>query len=293
MQKKQYSDSHLYTISVRPGGLQVIPEELDRVKKSSTYRILCVLGGECQLFLSGKSYHLQKNDICYLCPGDIYRTTPIHMMKVLNIYFSFDCDDVQKLADVADIDHSSVVQRYNVTDMVLLDDPFVLKNCAEGTALAERMCELAKHPEIIQKKQQNVLLEMLILEMMRHHERLESDNRDNKQARLLAEITNFINGCICEKLTCRMVAEHFGYHPNYLNALVNEAAGMSLRHLIIEQKIKCATDDLLNTDKPIAEIAQDYAFCDSSHFDRCYYRVTGLLPTEVRRASRGNNKEIK
>ena len=287
MQKKQYSDSHLYTIAVRPGGLPVIPEELDRVKKSSAYRILCVLGGECQLFLSGKSYRLRKNDICYLCPGDIYHTTPIHMMKVLNIYFSFDRDDAQKLADVAEIDRSSVVQRYEITDMTLLDAPFVLKNFADGTALAERMPELAKQPGMMQKKRQNVLLEMLLSEMMRHHELLESNNRDNKQARLLAEITNFINGRIREKLTCRMVAEQFGYHPNYLNALVNEAAGMPLRQLIMEQKIKYATDDLMGTDKPIAEIAQDYAFCDSSHFDRCYYRVTGLRPTEVRHASRG------
>ena len=158
MQKKQYSDSHLYTISVRPGGLPVIPEELNRAKKSSAYRILCVLGGECQLFLSGKSYCLRKNDICYLCPGDIYRTTPIHMMKVLNIYFSFDSDDAQKLADVAELDRSSVVQRYEITDAALLDAPFVLKNCADGTALAERIWELAQNPGIMQKKQQNVLL---------------------------------------------------------------------------------------------------------------------------------------
>lgn len=287
MQKKQYSDSHLYTISVRPGGLPVIPEELDRIKKTSAYRILCVLGGECQLFLSGKSFRLQKNDICYLCPGDIYRTTPIHMMRVLNIYFSFDRDDAQKLADVAEIDRSSVVQRYEITDEVLLNAPFVLKNCADGTALADRMWELAKRPGIMQKKHQDVLLEMLMLEIMRHHELLESNNLDNKQARLLVEITNFINGCIREKLSCRMVAEHFGYHPNYLNALVNEAAGMPLRQLIMEQKIKCATDDLMGTNKPIAEIAQEYAFCDSSHFDRCYSRVTGLRPSEVRRAARG------
>ena len=80
--------------------------------------------------------------------------------------------------------------------MTLLDAPFVLKNFAEGTALAERMPELAKQPGMMQKKRQNVLLEMLLSEMMRHHEMLVTNNRDNKQARLLAEITNFINGRI-------------------------------------------------------------------------------------------------
>ena len=289
MQKKQYSDSHLYTIAVRPGGLPVIPEELDRVKKSSAYRILCVLGGECQLFLSGKSYRLRKNDICYLCPGDIYHTTPIHMMKVLNIYFSFDRDDAQKLADVAEIDRSSVVQRYEITDMTLLDAPFVLKNFADGTALAERMPEPAKRPGMMQKKRQNVLLEMLLSEMMRHHELLESNNRDNKQARLLAEITNFINGRIREKLTCRMVAEQFSYHPNYLNTVIKDTTGMSLHRYIADTKLRHASYLVNNTDMQITEIAAELSYGDASHFTNVYTAEFGISPLKQRKRNTSGN----
>ena len=42
-----------------------------------------------------------------------------------------------------------------------------------------------------------------------------------------------------------------------------------------------------------AQIAQEYAFYDSSHFARSYYIVTGLRPSDVRKAAKQTDFEKK
>ena len=160
-----------------------------------------------------------------------------------------------------------------------------MKGFCDGVSLAESILKVSGNSPIEQKAR-DVLLEKLMLDVLNLRLRREADCKEGSRALFLSDLTRYIRENIHEKLSCRDIARHFGYHPNYLNALVNSALGLTLRALITEEKIKSATDELISSDKPIAEIAQDYAFCDSSHFDRAYFRAAGLKPSEVRAAAR-------
>ena len=286
MAEARYSDSHLYTILVKKGDLHVIPDEFDRVKKSVSYRIMCIVDGECQLFLSGESHRLSKNDICFLRPGDVYRTLPIQKMRALNIYFTFDRGDLERLADANTIDQSNVAECHTISDLPLLNRPFVIKNYAEGVRLALEMSEDIPQDAALAQKKRDVILEMLMLRLAAHYEHTESFRREDKQHCFMSAITAFIVDNIHEAITCERIAKHFNYHPNYLNEAVKRATGMSLHRYILEQKIKGVTEELIVTEKSIAQIAQDYAFCDSSHLTRSHFRVTHLCPSDVRKAAR-------
>ena len=281
-----YANSFSYAILVKKGNLQVIPDEFDRIKKSVSYRIMCVTDGECQLFLSGESCRISKNDICFLRPGDVYRTVPIKKMDAINIYFTFDRDDLEKLTDANAIDRSNVVKRYTVTDLPVINQPFIIKGCAEAVELAAKMTRVQTSDIALARKKRDVILEMLLLLLLEHCERQESYLREDKQLRLVSAVTEFIEKNIHDPITCSSVARHFNYHPNYLNEMLNRLTGMSLHRYILEQKIKSVTNELIATDKSIARIAQDYSFCDSSHLTRSYFRVTHLRPSDVRKAAK-------
>ena len=151
MTERKYCDSHIYTVLAKIGTLRLIPEELDRVKRSTAYRLMLILDGECSLFLSGESVRLQKNDLCFFCPGDIYRTMPIRDMRVVNLYFSFDRGDLDTLLGVTTLDSSSVVKRYRITDIDFLNKPFVLKGFFDGVPLAQAILDLTEDSPMAQK----------------------------------------------------------------------------------------------------------------------------------------------
>ncbi len=286
MQNLCYEYSNLHTIAVQEGGLQVIPEEFDRLKKAVTYRFLCVEEGSCNLFLSGVSCELNKTDLCFFCPNDVYRTVPIKTMQVINIYFSFDREDVDALSHVLSIDQIPSIQRYEISDISVLNTPFVIKNFPDGINIARQMKKEIMRNRSLKQKQLDLHLENLMLNVLRHFEHAETHRQENKQQLMISELTNYIKSHIHERLSCQDIASAIGYHPNYLNEIIQKANGIPLHRFILEQKIKCATSDLMSSDKTITQIAQEYAFYDSSHFNKCYYQITGLRPSDVRKAAR-------
>ena len=175
----QYGASHLYTIWAKKNELQVTPEERDRVKQSIAYRLLCVTEGECHMFVSGVSCRLQKNDLCFLRPGDVYRTVPIQRMRLLNLYFSFDREDAERIPAAADSNRSDLVKRYSITDVPMLNQPFVLKNDAEGIRIAERVAAACPVMAIPDQKYRDIQLELLMMHVISQREQQEYNRRQN------------------------------------------------------------------------------------------------------------------
>ncbi len=282
MAELRYAERTLCLIDALPGKLNVTPDEFDRIKRSSTYRFLCILSGECRLFLSGASYRLGKNDFCFFRPGDLYQTVPVRDMQVMNLYFSFDREDLPELLH-KELDRSDRVKRYDVTDCTFFNDPFVIKDFPQGAVTAQEIRRESRENKPYAAKKQELLLNALALDVVRYLEKQASAREtDGTTAAIFAYIRQHIR----EKLTCRELAERFSYHPNYLNQMTERAAGLSLHRYIMEEKIRSATEELTDTEKSITEIAQEYAFYDSSHFVRSYVMVTGLRPSDVRKAAR-------
>lgn len=278
-----FNDISLYAVSVRLGQLCLDPIEFERVKKSTTYRLMCILSGECKLFLSGATYRLEKNDICFLRPGDIYRTIPVKNMFLVNIYFAFNHDEYQIFKNVNDIDNIELIEECRFIDCELLNHSFVVKNFALGVNTAHEMLAEADNTSSFSYKRQNALLTQLTIDLVR---RQENKHKSDELSDVALQVIAYIKNNISEKLTCRDIAEKYNYHPNYLNHIMSSVLKMPLHQYILEQKIESATGELINTDKSIAEIAQDYSFYDSSHFLRCYFKVTGIRPSDVRAAAR-------
>ena len=79
-------------------------------------------------------------------------------------------------------------------------------------------------------------------------------------------------------------AERCFLSPNYFGDLVKKETGRSPQEFIQGKIIDLAKDELLGTDKSVAEIAYSLGFQYSQHFNRYFKRGVGMTPTEYRKA---------
>jgi AraC-like DNA-binding protein len=67
-----------------------------------------------------------------------------------------------------------------------------------------------------------------------------------------------------------------------LQRVFHDVFGMSTETFIVRTRVQAAGDDLLNTDKPLSEIAMEHGFCDQSAFSRRFAEHTGETPKKFR-----------
>jgi AraC-like DNA-binding protein len=80
------------------------------------------------------------------------------------------------------------------------------------------------------------------------------------------------------------VAAHLGMTPRYLQRLF-EADGSTFSAFLLGQRLKRAHRMLCDSRfaaRPVSSIAYDAGFGDLSYFNRCFRRVYGVTPSDVR-----------
>ena len=95
-------------------------------------------------------------------------------------------------------------------------------------------------------------------------------------------ILSYIHENYRKDLTNCSIGNFFGYHPNYISALVKRLTGMSIHKYIIHVRITNAANLLENTAFSCDEIAQICGFSDSSHFSKCFKNYFGVNPSKYR-----------
>jgi AraC-like DNA-binding protein len=73
-----------------------------------------------------------------------------------------------------------------------------------------------------------------------------------------------------------------------LHRLFQEVFGMNTQTFLIRTRVQAASDDLLLTDKPLSQIAQEHGFCDQSAFCRRFFDHTGETPLKYRHRHQRN-----
>ena len=100
--------------------------------------------------------------------------------------------------------------------------------------------------------------------------------------RKLARVMDYINDNLDKTLSLQAIAKVVDISPSYFNALFRESTGKPPHKYIIDQRIEEAKRLLIQTSKPIAEIAYQTGFADQSHLTRLMRRHTGLTPNTIR-----------
>ncbi|WP_052696989.1 helix-turn-helix transcriptional regulator [Pantoea sp. SM3] len=84
----------------------------------------------------------------------------------------------------------------------------------------------------------------------------------------------------------RELAEYSGYSQRYLNRLFSQRMGMGMSICIRLRKLASASEELIYSNKTIAEIAERYHYESQHTFTRAFRRRYGVPPGVWRKENR-------
>ena len=84
-------------------------------------------------------------------------------------------------------------------------------------------------------------------------------------------------------ITLTECADALGVHPTYIWKILKMEKGKSFMDYLEEYKINEAKRLLLQTDKTVAEIAQELNYTNAQNFIRFFSKSTGVTPGKFRK----------
>jgi two-component system response regulator YesN len=86
-----------------------------------------------------------------------------------------------------------------------------------------------------------------------------------------------------EAITLEIVAEAVALSPNYLSKIFKNETGTNFSEYLISKRMEKASEMLRNSDKPIAQIAEEVGYVDMKYFRKLCKKYMGLKPSEYRK----------
>ena len=111
----------------------------------------------------------------------------------------------------------------------------------------------------------------------------EKEIRHSRKLDTLSKITTYMREHYKEDLKLSDLAATFGYSDAYLSRMFQKYAKINYKTYLQDIRMAYAYRDLMNTDRPISQIALDNGFCSSRGFSGEFQKRYGILPSEMRK----------
>lgn len=111
----------------------------------------------------------------------------------------------------------------------------------------------------------------------------EEQRRSVRQIKLMQDFSKAVKECANNQRTVNFYGKHLGTTPQHLNLVCLSFTGHNARTIVARVLSRRITDDLLNSDASLAELARRYNFTRETLLIRFYLGQTGSTPADVRR----------
>lgn len=83
-----------------------------------------------------------------------------------------------------------------------------------------------------------------------------------------------------DMVTLKTIAAHFGYHPNYISALLHRETGRTFSEILLEKRMERAVLLMKNTSLSLEEISAMLGYSNHSNFYKAFKAYYGTTPRE-------------
>ncbi|MFO0869204.1 MAG: AraC family transcriptional regulator [Pirellulales bacterium] len=110
----------------------------------------------------------------------------------------------------------------------------------------------------------------------------EGQRRSMQPMSLIHSTVDYIRQHHQVRLTVEQLAARARLSPRQLHRKFRDVFGLSVQEFLIKTRLQAASDALLQSDQPIAQIAVDFGFCDQSAFTQLFRKHIGMTPRRFR-----------
>ena len=140
------------------------------------------------------------------------------------------------------------------------------------------LCEEYKNKLKYNEARMNALLCDVLLQATR----LAENETHSRTKDLTDKILSYIQEEYKNNPTNTSIGEIFGYHPNYINALIVKQTGMPIHQYVINCKMNKAIELLMYSDLNVREIAEEINIPDPQYFSRLFKKTFKKTPSSFR-----------
>ena len=222
----------------------------DRIIHS--HELIFVLRGNVYITENDRSYVLQKNDLLFLESG--LRHYGYQASSDTSFYW---VHFTGAPAPPAHLKLQSITDSYNLS--------FLFKQLMHYRA------------EKRSDESLDYLTRLILLECFNSHEIASSH-------RICEEVAAWIRANCALPMKVEQIAEHFGYHPDYLRRIFKASYGKSIKTYLDDMKMKFIKTQLLTSDLALSQIADRSGFSDYKYFLKFFKYHEGVTPTQFMKA---------
>lgn len=140
--------------------------------------------------------------------------------------------------------------------------------------------EEERHFELLLKAKLHEFLYLLYYHRYVIRKYTDDIHRKNEKIR---ELVAYINNNYHQSLTVDFLADFIGYSKTHFMAIFKQHTGSSCTEFIIQVRLNKACELLVNSSKPIVEIANGIGFNNLSNFNRQFKQYYDMTPSHYRK----------
>ena len=120
--------------------------------------------------------------------------------------------------------------------------------------------------------------------VMAYTERIQALAAKQRHSRPMMKCIDYIHTHLHLRITVEELCAVSGLSRAYLSRLFREETGLTIMQYVTGRKLSAACRELELSARPVAEVAQIFAFSSESHFISVFRHHYGLTPREYRRS---------
>ena len=250
-------------------------------------RIFYILSGFADICIDNQLYTLKPHSIFYCCGGNQYS---IASSGVDLISLNFDLSQENNTEDApyspVVVSNDTVLPSCNYTvidEYEYLNSHLILSDGMVFNDQLNSILDEFSTQRILYKEHCSGLLKTVLTQLYRH-----SIESTDQSTRSVYQVIAYINTNYEQELNNKLFSEMTGYHEYHLNRLFTTHTGITLHQYILNVRINHAKKLLLNTDLPLATIAEEVGFNSNTHFSSYFKKITKISPLEFRNKYRNS-----
>ncbi len=244
----------------------------------NSYKLLVMLQGHANVYLGRDTYYTQQGDCVLFAPGSLYHAEISSKENCHFISINFNMGNSPQSAAFANL--------LGVKDIAIYPQ-LVPEHIQKYIYIVSE--------DIVQEKEDCyystlLLLKKLVGFMAYNGHPIGSDDVKKKitgsQEQLVLNCHQYIIANPQISVTVDMLCREFNVSQSYLYKCFRNVLGVSSKKFITNAQLDLAAKALVQTDKTITQIAQEYGYGNSFRFSNLFKKVYGISPSEYRKENR-------